>query len=200
MLVLEELRNDHKQISDDYEKRLEETQGALEASKPILTEAKQLLDVTRERCLKAEADLRTAMAEIDEKAKIIAAKDTKIYVLDQQGIKDKANMVAANEIITAKEIELHDAVTKSNEQKADLKECLARAEETAVRHVVRAREAETQLELANTILREMKETRANERIFDGSPGKRFRTPNFLFHFFLESRARSETHLLKSHVL
>lgn len=64
ILALDAIRLDHEQTIQDYAKRLEETQEALEASKPVLVEAKQ----------------------------IIAAKNDKLDMVNQQGIEDQANM------------------------------------------------------------------------------------------------------------
>ena len=105
---LQDLHSDYDSVIEIFGRRLEETEGMLRESRPAVKEAKELLDVTRERCSKAESYLETAVAADNEKADIITAKDVELARVYGQRNAQRASLVAAKEIVAAINRELEN--------------------------------------------------------------------------------------------
>ena len=103
---LEGQRNNYEIVIDDLHQRLDEAEDKLQESRPVLEEAQGLLDLTRERCSKAESSLQTAIARENEKADIITAKDVELARVYRQRNAERASLVAANKIVGAINIQL----------------------------------------------------------------------------------------------
>lgn len=81
---LQNSRNDHEEIIDNYEHRLEEAERLLEKS-------------NRERCLEAESKLQAAVAENEEKTRIIMAKERELDTLYQQRNAEKTGVATVKD-------------------------------------------------------------------------------------------------------
>ena len=112
---LQKLHNDYGSVIDDFGQRLEESEGMLQESKPALKEAQELLDITKERCLKAESYLRAAIAGENKKVDIITAKNVELARVYRQRDAERASLVAAKEIVAAMNIELETVAIAHDE-------------------------------------------------------------------------------------
>ena len=119
-LGLEALRNNHERMVNDYEKRLRETQAALEASKPILTGATKLLSESRERCSKTEADFEVATAELAQQIKLLTVKEQESADTSRQMREVLAKLTAAEENIATREVELDRLHQQHSKQIQDI--------------------------------------------------------------------------------
>ena len=119
-MELEELRNSHGRIVGDYQKSLEETEAALEASKPILTEATKLLSESRERCHKAEVDFEAATAELAKQTELFTAKEKENADTSRRMHEILAKLTAAEETVAMREAELNSLSQQHSEQIQDI--------------------------------------------------------------------------------
>ena len=103
---LENQRNNYESVIDDFQQRLEETEDKLQESRPVLKEAQGLLDLTGERCSKAESSLQAAITRENEQADILTAKDVELARVYRQRNADRASLVATNKIVAAMNIQL----------------------------------------------------------------------------------------------
>ena len=121
-MELERLHNSYERVVDDYGEKLNETQAALEASKPILTEATQLLGESREKCLKTEADLEATTAELEQQTKLLTAKEMETADLSRQMHEVSAKLTAAEATIATREVELDALYQQHSQQIQDIED------------------------------------------------------------------------------
>ncbi|KAL8791704.1 MAG: hypothetical protein Q9195_005711 [Heterodermia aff. obscurata] len=109
------LHMDYSDIMDSWSRRYDETERKLLESEPVLKEAQELLDLTRERCSKAESHLQAAVARENKKLDVITAKDAELAMVYQQSFAERASLLAAKEIVAAMNIELETVAIAHDE-------------------------------------------------------------------------------------